>query len=144
MCLIDPHLLRLRWTLVFKLIFLGRRGIPKSSLVYRRDGEILSNAFDPGWQTFDALTGGQNHRDLKIKERFEREIKEVNHDAYLQLRVMRNGTNSRRLGRNRDIPYTKLVFLHGMGRSVPIICGMCSAFSTTKLEIMDDSKPTTH
>lgn len=50
---------------VLELVRFSSRRVPESSVVYRRDGEILGNALDPCGEPLNALAARDDHRDLK-------------------------------------------------------------------------------
>ena len=64
MCLVYSNALRLLWSWVFEDISFGLGGVPESSIVDRRDGEVLGDIFDPRRYPFDALARGGDQRNL--------------------------------------------------------------------------------
>jgi hypothetical protein len=50
-------------------------------------------------------------------------LTEILENTHFQLRIVRDSTDSGGFGGDRDVPYAKLIFLHGMRGSAPIICG---------------------
>lgn len=86
---------------------LGGR-VPEPSVINRRNVKILSDAFDPRWEAVDHLAARRRHGNL-------------------ELRVMRDGGDTRGLGRYIALPDSELVLLHGVGRVRPVICGPCES-----------------
>lgn len=62
MSFVNFHTFRLRWPLVLESVCFGR--VPEPGVVNWRNGKILSDALDPGWETLDSLAGREYQRDL--------------------------------------------------------------------------------
>jgi hypothetical protein len=97
--LVDPHILRLWRTGILGNRIFKRRGIPESSFVYGRNGEVLGDTFDPSRQTFDTLTRGNNYGDLEYLTNNQLASWKIL-NLYFQLGIVRDRTHSRRFGMN--------------------------------------------
>ena len=64
MSFIDSGTFWLGRSWMFELITRWR--IPESILIHRRHREVLSDSGDPGWQSFDTFSTGNDHRNLDL------------------------------------------------------------------------------
>ena len=66
MCLIHSHALWLLRSRVLEDVSFGLGGVPESGFVHRRYREVLSNVFDPRWNSINLFAGGQDQGDLSV------------------------------------------------------------------------------
>ena len=69
-CLVDPHRQWTWWGTILENVFLWR--IPKYCIVYWGNGNILSDAFYPGWEPINLLSLSGAHRNLHVRRRSRR------------------------------------------------------------------------
>jgi hypothetical protein len=105
MCFVDTNALWLWWLLILEDILFRCRWIPEPGIVDGRNIQVLSHSCDPNWETFQSL------------------MKARGYHGNLDFRVVlyrRLSMNCRKC----NLKHSKLVLLHFMRISVPIILVM--------------------
>ncbi|KAG5296014.1 hypothetical protein I7I50_08969 [Histoplasma capsulatum G186AR] len=134
--LVDAQAGRFRRVRVFEGVAVLRGWVPEYGVEFRRDGKVLRDPFDPGWEAVELLAGWGSHGYLfNIFNRFESVYlvllcTESIHSrmagrkgiraTHLDLAVMRNDGNPV-LRRHCYLPNSKVILLHGRRLAIPII-----------------------
>lgn len=123
---VDSKASGLLWPRVLKLVPLGRRRIPEYRIICRRNRQVLGHIFDPSWKAICTLAIWQSKRNLMCVSENCTCFRGISHLIY----IMRctnldfgfvGDCHISIIGWNNDFENAKLVLLHRMGLSVPVV-----------------------
>ena len=112
---IDPDRLGLLRLRVLPSVALSWGRVPETSIIDRRDGNILCNSSNPCRYPLDAFTGREDHGDLDF-------------------RVVWNGALAICTGGNRNLPNTIMIFSHWMRVPRPVVCEVVGVSVMAKVQ----------